>query len=678
MQKNHFIYYFTYHNLLDDGSTLPRQMTSIFGVPFYKSSGINSGLANTWFPFLGLQPFDGDGHTCGWFRKPGFMGISNLDTIPEDISKAFALKGDECYKRLVTVKGMLISAALGGGIWETSRGQDLLKLLKDRYSNFFDYHNLILMDSHKVLNQQVHGILNDTTKGIDWLVKINGMLHLNKKIDLSFRFVASEWVEFLNDTTLLFTENTKALTLDISQTKITDYFPKKFPQFPTRLSPVKYEIIAEINQEQLSELNLTPQEYKQLLEYVSSNYDKELEFYNNTTDAQCLRFDENRSHLFVLSQNMHKRIRVLYLNNGHIVVYDSTDRKIIRSTNEVVIFKAFCVTKGIGVVVKATKSLQATVLPSILHIEKSYGLLELIGISTVEHRNGFFVNALITPLYSCNLLELINANKLSFFAKKKIFFQLLTGLAAIHRTAILYRGKQHSKMYHGDIKPENIFVKLLHHKPTDIQENALQYNDFEACYGDIDTMATFDTYYFTRGFVSPELARIILTFEHGFNKCFMLENNMEFARAADVWALGITLAKVLQTHNSSKHYNSFMPNLNFLSTCQGNEKNSYLNAVSSLQQGQIDNELIAIKASLPDSPEGKGLRVMWDIVHQMLQVQYENRPNIFDVSNNYRTIETRQKELYFTQQLITKYIPEPPTKRQKTLEHYFSKMSLKS
>ncbi len=41
----------------DRGRNTSRNIASICGIPFYCSSGVNSGFEGTWFPFRGISPY---------------------------------------------------------------------------------------------------------------------------------------------------------------------------------------------------------------------------------------------------------------------------------------------------------------------------------------------------------------------------------------------------------------------------------------------------------------------------------------------------------------------------------------------------------------------------------------------------------------------------------------------
>ncbi|MBS0289543.1 MAG: hypothetical protein JSS07_05875 [Proteobacteria bacterium] len=107
-----------------------RNITSILGMPFYLSTGVNSAYKRTWFPFRGILPINlGLAIKKGWIIK--FLNVN----IPVEIGK---ILGDDLCTRFATLSCLLISSRLGTGYWETEKGEKLLVYLKKNYPDFYE------------------------------------------------------------------------------------------------------------------------------------------------------------------------------------------------------------------------------------------------------------------------------------------------------------------------------------------------------------------------------------------------------------------------------------------------------------------------------------------------------------------------------------------------------------
>ena len=129
------------------------------GLPFYRSSGRNSGSAGTWFPCLGVQSDNNvfnistcrqTQHKMGWIIK----GRTLARRLHFDSNtKSRVLKRDPIYgnfpigknragkeigsknflNRMQHTKLMLISSKLEGGVWQTRFGRQLRRSLKKEH-----------------------------------------------------------------------------------------------------------------------------------------------------------------------------------------------------------------------------------------------------------------------------------------------------------------------------------------------------------------------------------------------------------------------------------------------------------------------------------------------------------------------------------------------------------------
>lgn len=122
-----------YHSIDGDTPTI-RNFIVINGMPFYRSSGNNSGYPETWFPFFGIQEQDADKTPRGWLIKPKsdlYIPIKlgrTLNTLFQDKTLSYRFSSLPC---------MLISSLLGGGLWNEPKGIELKRLLLEKYPEFY-------------------------------------------------------------------------------------------------------------------------------------------------------------------------------------------------------------------------------------------------------------------------------------------------------------------------------------------------------------------------------------------------------------------------------------------------------------------------------------------------------------------------------------------------------------
>lgn len=144
------------HSSLEGDVKVTRKITSIFGMPFYQSSGLNSDFPDTWFPFHGLN------------EQGVFIKRSSEDfafPLPTEFHQIFAplscydKRAEELYARFGTLGGVLISSCLGGGLWESKKGKELLNVLKKKYAAFYEaWPLLVLEDSEFMHVDEIHHI----------------------------------------------------------------------------------------------------------------------------------------------------------------------------------------------------------------------------------------------------------------------------------------------------------------------------------------------------------------------------------------------------------------------------------------------------------------------------------------------------------------------------------------
>lgn len=126
------------HVATTDYNEAKRQIISIHGMPFYKSSGLNSTFEGTWFPFFGIQEVDSGFYSKGHFLKP-FLPIFDMALL-ELLVKYFPNNPYDdamLHQRFGSHAGILLSSWLGGGLWDTENGKLLKQALENKYPDFY-------------------------------------------------------------------------------------------------------------------------------------------------------------------------------------------------------------------------------------------------------------------------------------------------------------------------------------------------------------------------------------------------------------------------------------------------------------------------------------------------------------------------------------------------------------
>jgi hypothetical protein len=168
-----------------------RQLAVVHGVCMYQSTGNNSGLSGTWFPFLGLNhkghPYYMPMHGEGYFYKPAMaLPVSHE---PEDgyspevnakMREVFQDQTKNIAARFGSLYNMMVSSQFGGGLWDTPEGATFKNWLEKSYSNF--YQNFPKLQA---------GSGTEMTDGIavnKWMIRQGGDL---KKLPLETKLFTS-------------------------------------------------------------------------------------------------------------------------------------------------------------------------------------------------------------------------------------------------------------------------------------------------------------------------------------------------------------------------------------------------------------------------------------------------------------------------------------------------------
>lgn len=111
------------------GKKQARVMTVIQGIPFYCSTGRNSGEPNTWFPHRGKK------EGSGWIMKP----LRRHLDLPEEVVK-WCENNSISHGTLLrwsNLQALCISASIGGGLWQKNKGKKFQQFLIKHYPWLF-------------------------------------------------------------------------------------------------------------------------------------------------------------------------------------------------------------------------------------------------------------------------------------------------------------------------------------------------------------------------------------------------------------------------------------------------------------------------------------------------------------------------------------------------------------
>src|SRR5689334_9236552 len=121
-----------------------RKLMVLEGFPFYQSTGNQSTLPGTFFPFLGIQRDYWSASlkkiASRQLLKPTQVGMDLEQPLINQLTqKILAHKDgsptivDELLKRLCRTQFVLISAWIGEGFWTSNLGKEIKDYLMDQY-----------------------------------------------------------------------------------------------------------------------------------------------------------------------------------------------------------------------------------------------------------------------------------------------------------------------------------------------------------------------------------------------------------------------------------------------------------------------------------------------------------------------------------------------------------------
>ena len=164
--------------------------------------------------------------------------------------------------------------------------------------------------------------------------------------------------------------------------------------------------------------------------------------------------------------------------------------------------------------------------------------------------------------------------------------------------------------FHGDISPNNVFFK------RDSQ------GDLELKLADFGATNDLNSLYHTVGFRPPEQHR-------GMTQSDILEFNLKYGHKKDTWAMAMIIGSLLRKGRFDVHLQRAVPAFDFIKNkikLDGNRPRDY--DITTLTQKEVDDELNAIIADLPNTPEGRNKRKLWDVIRLWLRVNPNERQDI--------------------------------------------------
>jgi Ankyrin repeats (3 copies) len=228
-----------------------RPLTVIAGFPLYCSTGINSKVRGTWFPFSGInhETFSENNETyqSGWLIKPKWNTELNLnkyfpEKLVDNLSLLLEASTEEelsmyssVISRFGNFEAMFLSLLIGGGFWQTKPGNNLKNFIIE---NFPEEMNTIKkyysVDIQEVVNF-IHNpnitliqVMEDEKEHIqkinDWLIsngsKSNKDQNNRPEIDFAYNNISVSLIQSIN-----------LIKTEIEQTVLFNEIPKFFSSF---------------------------------------------------------------------------------------------------------------------------------------------------------------------------------------------------------------------------------------------------------------------------------------------------------------------------------------------------------------------------------------------------------------------------------------------------------------
>lgn len=245
----------------------------------------------------------------------------------------------------------------------------------------------------------------------------------------------------------------------------------------------------------------------------------------------------------------------------------------------------------------------------------------------------------LEPLYEGSLTMLFGTTPLAELEQKlSLIHDILEGLKSLHD--LTFQHPEHKwmndliKMFHFDIKPENILVRP---HPT-------KKNKWEAVISDFGCSGNLYISGGTYGFRAPEevaleieLRRILDLFEEDanqINKSEVESHNRKYGQPMDIWATALVLILIITGKTSSKFTKAAIPPLPCIENCFLNipvNANPPDKKLTDLKQHQIDQDLSNLKLpSYKTDAEKIAIEEVMKLIREMLQIDPDKRISATD------------------------------------------------
>lgn len=327
---------------------------------------------------------------------------------------------------------------------------------------------------------------------------------------------------------------------------------------------------------ELGEYNLTREQMRSIDQYVATHFST----WNNLSEALTISRKESGLpvSLCIVPDRQGKVGRVIMLVSAKRV-------GVIGRGGERTIKHGYDLIHGLKL---ARKNIQSEI--EIITQKKGKGPQIFAERSTQKGRQVF------EPVYSGSLDKLVSS-PLSLPEIEGIARDLLKSLASFHRQP----GEDDIPSYHGDIKPENILWRR-----DDEGKLEVVLSDFGGANADQGASGT-------REYYSPESVALLATPRLKYDRRTPLytQFRQDNAQKADVWAMGLTLLKLMTQGKDLPSINRVFEGKNFFKGM--NE------AFSKVTQEQIDQEIRALQ--MEHFPQSE----IWDLIKRMLVIDVNQR-----------------------------------------------------
>jgi hypothetical protein len=227
--------------------------------------------------------------------------------------------------------------------------------------------------------------------------------------------------------------------------------------------------------------------------------------------------------------------------------------------------------------------------------------------------------------------------------KLSLIHDILLGLKSLHDLTFQtseFLWKQ-VKMFHFDIKPDNILVRKHSTKKK-----------WEAVISDFGCSGKLGITGGTLGYRAPEEVKLEVRLRKdmdffgekkakSFNESSIKSHNDKFGQAMDVWATGLVLLSIMTNKTSAEFPNCAIPPLPCIENCFKsipiNAKSKDIN-LTQLEQKQIDQDLSNLKLPLHDTEDEKiAIEGVLKIIREMLVIDAKKRISANDALNTFQS-----------------------------------------